>query len=1122
MSSKGATNPINPSEPRSHPRGHHAADPRCREIFLDAIELSGPARAAFLAVACNGEPALLRSVQELLALDEAPGDFLSADAATRLDLTTPGDAPATSPTGALGTIGPYTLLRILGEGGFGIVYLAQQHTPVARHVALKVLKPGIDTREVIRRFTLERQSMAAMDHPSIAKVFDAGTTVAGRPYFVMEYVDGQSITEFCDTRNLTIPQRLALMIKVARAVEHAHQRGIIHRDLKPSNILVSLAGNEPLPRIIDFGVAKALAPSGPSATITALPDRAIGTPDYMSPEQAGAPGGVDTRTDVYALGVILFELLAGVRPFDFSADPQNTAPAQWMQQIREREPTSPGRKLSALGDAARAIAIHRATSAPMLVRQLKGELGWIPLKALAKEPARRYASAGAFAEDLERALAHLPLRAGPPSRAYLIRKFIRRHRVIVAAAAAVLLALVIGLVIASRERARADESRDLAQNEAARANIAATAAQRDRTEARLQAYRANLTAAAAAIRVDDAGAARASLDAAPQELRGWEWHHLSSRVSRFAGESPVPRGITVLDPTPDGLALAEVLSDGTQRIRNATTGAITWSVPGKRHSLTVRCSLDGTLMASAPGELLVRRTSDGSVVCRVTTTDAFICGLAIHPNNTHVYTGDTAGRLRCIEIAAGAITWEHQTEGLWIWAVDASPSGAEVAWGDRRSVIVANAATGEIRRTVPVTSDSPGWRDVSSIRYSPDGHTIALCAGISVKTVDANTGTTLHTFRGHNRYAGRLAFDPSGERLVTSSSDHTIRVWDARNGAPLSVLRGHAFDIFSVGFACAGTRLFSTSDDGSIKSWDPAPRPDVRVFSTQLSSTEAGRRITFNRAGTRLLLSTSDRVQFYDTLVDKLSPESDLCRGCYAHAVLSPDASTIAVANADGEIRLIDPLTLNTLATIKAHSGHLTRLAFSPDGAFLASAGQDGDVAVFSAAQEQLSGCAALARQSSPGAVHYALVFTPDGETILLLKDFAGVDAWSWRTGATRALQRDPERQLIACTLSPDGNTVAATSLTGMISTCDLATGTPIRSQLLSESGLRGVSFSPDGTRLAVAGYDGAVHILDSGTLQELVALVGHEGWVDTVIWSADGTRLASSDWEGTVRIWER
>ena len=367
-------------------------------------------------------------------------------------------APPSAPSSLLGTIGPYRLLEKIGEGGMGEVYLADQTSPVRRRVALKLIKLGMDTKEVVARFESERQALALLNHPNIAHVFDAGVSPEGRPYFAMEFVQGVSIRDYCDRERLAIPDRLRLFIQACEGVQHAHQKGIIHRDLKPSNILVALLDGKPVPKIIDFGIAKATSQKLTESTLHTAVGHLIGTPAYMSPEQADLSLlDIDTRTDVYSLGAVLYELLTGELPLGH-VEPRPQGFDEIVRTIREVEPLRPSTRITTGSAEAATTAKNFRGDLPSLARDLRGDLDWIVLKALEKDRTRRYDSVSELAADIERHLNNEPVLASPPSTPYRVRKFIRRHRVGVAAGAAVGLALIAGIVGTSVGLVRAREA----------------------------------------------------------------------------------------------------------------------------------------------------------------------------------------------------------------------------------------------------------------------------------------------------------------------------------------------------------------------------------------------------------------------------------------------------------------------------------------------------------------------------------------------------------------------------------------------------------------------------------------------------------------------------------------
>jgi tetratricopeptide (TPR) repeat protein/serine/threonine protein kinase len=415
---------------------------RVIEIFNEAESRpAGAEREQFLEAACGGDANLRAEVEQLLRAHEDAGSFLKSDAAGAREAET--DLTEFKSEEAGERIGHYKLLQRIGEGGFGTVWMAEQEQPVRRRVALKILKPGMDSRQVLARFDAERQALAIMDHPNIATVYDGGVTGSGRPYFVMELVKGMPITEFCDEQHLTPRARLELFTQVCRAVQHAHQKGVIHRDLKPSNVLVAMHDVTPVVKVIDFGVAKALGQELTDKTMFTGFAQLLGTPLYMSPEQAGRSSlDVDTRTDIYSLGVLLYELLTGTTPFDRERF-KKAAEDEIRRIIREEEPPRPSTRLSESKDSLPSISALRHTEPAKLTRLVRGDLDWIVMKALEKDRLRRYETAGGFAEDVQRYLDNETVRARQPSLGYRLRKFVRRNKAVLAVAALVLLFLVL-------------------------------------------------------------------------------------------------------------------------------------------------------------------------------------------------------------------------------------------------------------------------------------------------------------------------------------------------------------------------------------------------------------------------------------------------------------------------------------------------------------------------------------------------------------------------------------------------------------------------------------------------------------------------------------------------------
>ncbi len=982
-------------------------------------------------------------------------------------------------------IGSYKLLRILGEGGFGIVYLAEQQRPMKRQVALKIIKPGMDSAQVIRRFEAERQALALLDHPNVAHVYDAGTTEAGRPYFAMEYVKGVPITEHCDRQKLTIEERLKLFVKVCEAIQHAHQKGIIHRDIKPSNIQVCIQDEQVVPKVIDFGVAKALSQPLTERTLVTEQGQLIGTPEYMSPEQAEMTNqDIDTRSDIYSLGVLLYELLTRTLPFE-SQTLRRGSLEQMREIIREAEPRTPSTRVSSL-DAQASTKLARCCQgdAASLRRELRGDLDWITLKAMEKDRMRRYQTAHALAEDIERHLNNEPVLAGRPGTLYRFQKLVRRNRGVFAAVAAVAVVLVLGVIVSTGQAVRATRAERTQTRLRHEAETARTEETAQRRKAEALAYASDMSLAQQALARNDLGRARRLLEAhrpAPGELdpRRWEWRYLwqECRSDALGELCRYPPSAYSVAYSPDGkrLAVAGIIQ----------TFVEIWDAPGRQRIATLQPK-EGHLVAFSPrGDLLA---TDAGKQIRLWRTDTWnLAGQLTLAGRVQVLKFSPDGRqLAGLSFPGEVTVWESdrwtvvrripgvRPGGTHMGALDFSPDSKALVAGDaERHLRVFDLTSGNVDVNIPEAHSEA----LTSVAWSPNGSIIASGSGFSggpIRLWEASSGTCVGLLEGHTSWICELVFSRDGRWLYSSSADQTIQIWDVEQRRHLATLRGSSDEVYGLALSPDGTTLASAGKDGIVAFWSALPRLEEEQ--------------------------------------PKLIP-----LGGFARSAFAPDSHVLAVPR-KGTVSLFDLEAFREIAQLPALGADVGGVAYSPDGTLLVSGSQGGRTRVWSCTERRL-----LRELGDPNAPIYPVRFRADGTRLLATngKDKAvWLDTRTWQAVHTYTIAMDGA----AGGVSPDGRLGAIGTSTGTVCWLNAETGEVLATGSdAHRHPVVGIAFSADGTQAASVAEDGTLAIWNPSSFQPRVPpFKGHMQGAHGVAFSPDGRRLATGgSARDSVKLWD-
>ncbi len=1143
-------------------------------VFAEALLRHTPeACAAYLESACGTDAALRQRVEALLRAAENAGDFLeepptglSGDAestrlVTELISEKPGDR-----------IGRYKLLQQIGEGGCGVVYMAEQLEPVRRRVALKVIKLGMDTKSVIARFEAERQALALMDHPNIAKVFDAGATETGRPYVVMELVRGIKITDYCDQKNLSTEERLKLFTQVCHAIQHAHQKGIIHRDIKPSNVLVTISepGSPGSPKVIDFGIAKATTDQRlTDKTVFTAFEQFMGTPAYMSPEQAMMTSlDIDTRTDIYALGVLLYELLTGKTPFD-AKDLMAAGLDAMRRIIHEQEPARPSTRLSTMLEAdLTTVAKHRHSEPAKLGTLLHGDLDWIVMKALEKDRTRRYETATGLAADVQRHLDNEPVTACPPGAAYRFQKLVRRNKLAFAAGTAVALALVFGVVAstwqairanraeqaATLESKRAEQQAQLAAQEATRATAEATRATAVATAARRYAYAAEINLAHQALAENNLSRARELLDrqqpkAGEEDLRGFEWRYLWKQCQGDQAFTWREHGTQVVCVafSPTGKILATASLDKSVRVWDADSKkSITvlrgFSQIGRRSrqspisnlqsSISSQKSLafspDGRVMVVGDGDsLILWNTTDWQKLAQLEGVNFPICfsadgqtmsarkagGFRQYNTATWLRTGSTLSDLRGLEHLR-----EFSPDGHWLAA--ASMQRIEL-WD-----MIANAKVAELEHTEN--------EKIMALAFSPDSRWLAAVHWTGdVKVWEAASQRVVATFQVDGGSVQGLAFSPDGKTLATGD-DQKIDLWSVVTGSKSATLRGHLGEVCSLAFSPDGRALVSGSKDGTARLWSTAAKRDENQLWAAADaegrpSKDGSIPLWFAPDGKTLLTAngkTEDGIvgiseasfQSWDVATSRPKAALLAISEPVISGAVSSGGKTGAYSLMNGSVKIGPVDTGESTATLRLDEPVLW-MRFSPDDQSLATCTPNGPPLIWDLASQRKKAA------FTNGFGIQVVVFSPDGKTLACVSS-DGI-AWLWDVATQRTLATFQGHQdwIINAAFSPDGKLLATASFDRTVRLWEIASGREQAVLRGHREKVMAVVFSPDGRTLATGSTDDTVKLWQVITGQELMTLKEFKRDVHVLLFSPDGRTLAGGIypmWKGSgpARLW--